>query len=240
MCHCTSPKDNKSKKICKNVLKTTLASACCPLYITYQFLHSRYDYESNLPVTLALLPRKQNGPHEKLLGSLPFQIQCTQWWTPGLGYSAVWLQGLEEQCWCRLEKRGAKSVDAPWAVSGKSRLEIEISLQWVRGKRHFHLSSHHESQVTDWRDGVVEVVVGNVACCWLVGLKRWDFRRKLKICDGKDSTKRRDNNLSCSSGTLWQVKGHNAKGMEQCKGELNLKISYWRNDRHQTPSWIWA
>lgn len=152
-------------------------------------------------------------------------------------------------CGC---KGWRNSVDAGWRSGEPSLWMLPEQYQANRGwklrflcsewggRGNFHLSSHHESQVTDWRDGVVEVVVGNVACCWLVGLKRWDFRRKLKICDGKDSTKRRDNNLSCSSGTLWQVKGHNAKGMEQCKGELNLKISYWRNDRHQTPSWIWA
>lgn len=111
----------------------------------------------------------------------------------------------------RLEKGRATSVDAPWAASGKDwSLKLKFLCSMRGGRDNFHFSSHCEGQIKDWKDGVVGVVVGNVACWWLVGFRRWDFRRNLEVWDVKKSTKKgRENNLFCSPCTLCQVKRHN-------------------------------
>lgn len=84
MCHCTSPKDSKSKKkSAKTYWRHVAHSAVCINFSIFGMT------VSTVPVTLALLPRKQYGLHEKLLDSSAFQVQCTHWQTLNLRHCSV-------------------------------------------------------------------------------------------------------------------------------------------------------
>lgn len=140
---------------------------------------------SNVPVTLALLPRKQYGLREKVLDSSAVRVQCThRHWA-----SAPLLCGC-----CGWRSRdaigGRRCALHPWVFPEQHQANKSSKLRFLCSESGESSNLHFLLGRPDWRGAVMKVVLGNVACCWLVGLKRWDFRRKSEIWDLKESTKK--------------------------------------------------
>lgn len=148
--------------------------------------------------------------------------------------TAVWLLGLEEQPRYRREKVWSLSLDIPWAAPGKPKLETEVSLQRVRGKRQF-LPLAGKARLKGCCGG------GGVGECCLLLVRRFEevrFQQEIRHlgCEGKY---KKGGAITISPViqvlyAKWKNIMINAKRSEQCKVELKLRISYWRNDRHQS------
>lgn len=199
MCHCTSPKDNKSKKKpAKTYWGHVAHSAVCINLSIFGMT------VSNVPVTLV---RKQYGLHGKLLGSSAVRAQYSHWQTLSLSHSAVWLLQLEEQWWYRREKVWSTSVGIPWAASGKPKLETELSLQWVRGKRQFPLLAG-KARLKGCYGGRG---AGEQGLLLVSRFEEVRFQKEIRDLghEVKYKEKRSYNNISCKSGTLCHMKEHN-------------------------------
>lgn len=181
MCHCTSPKDKKSKKNLQKRtedMQPTLQCVSIYLFLVWLWAMSlspwRHCQENNMDCVKKFWIHQLSGfsaPTDRHWASAPLLCGCCGWRS-------------------RDAIGGRRCALHPWVFPEQHQANKSSKLRFLCSESGESSNLHFLLGRPDWRGAVMKVVLGNVACCWLVGLKRWDFRRKSEIWDLKESTKK--------------------------------------------------